>query len=1115
VLLTNGRYATLATAAGTGRSTWSDLALTAWRGDPTEDADGFYVYLRDAERGTVWSAGHQPVKRATPRYVAREAPGMLAVERLDTGIETRLEVAVVPDADLELRRIRLRNRSSRARRIEVTTYAEVVLGDAAAHAAHPAFSKLFVTTECSDGVLLAHRRPRSAVEKTAWLVHALAGPGRLQWETDRARFLGRGRTPARPRALATRLSGTVGNVLDPVVSLRRTVRIAPGATVELVALLGAAETREAALALAAWATDRRRRAAPFAVAAGPAEPLAAARPARPRFRPATGARVREGAVGPADLLFDNGTGGFTPDGREYVLRVGPDRRPPMPWINVMANERVGCLASEAGAGYTWSRNSHEHRLTPWSNDPVSDPHGEALWIRDEEARVFWSPLPGPTPPAATFEVAHGFGYTRWRHASQGLVQEVRVFVAREDPVKVIHLRVTNTGRRRRRLAVFSYFHLVLGVLPSETAPFVETTFDAARGILHARNSHPGDFAGGTVFAAAVVPGAAPVRVTADRAAFLGPYGSPARPAALATAAALDGRTGAGLDPCFAFQVPLRLAPGETADVAFLLGEADDADAARALVGGYREPDALGHALEGVRALWTHSLGAVQIETPSGPLDLMVNGWLAYQAHACRLCGRSAFYQSGGAVGFRDQLQDALALVWLRPELTRAQLLLHAAHQFVEGDVLHWWHPPIGRGTRTRFSDDLAWLPYATASYVGATGDWGVLDEPAPFVTARELATGEDEAYLLPSVAVETADLYAHCCRALERALTHGSHGLPLMGTGDWNDGMNRVGREGRGESVWLGFFLHHVLDLFLPLSERRGDAERARRWRDERVALAEALEDAGWDGGWYRRAYYDDGTPLGTSSATECRIDALVQAWAVISGVAPPDRAARAMDAVERLLISDKAGLIKLLTPPFDKTDHDPGYIKGYVPGIRENGGQYTHAALWVVRAMAELGRRERATQLLEMLTPVDHARTPKAVAVYQVEPYVVAADVYATAPHVGRGGWTWYTGAAGWMLRVALESVLGLTLEGGTTLRVAPRIPDSWPAFRFHLRLPNGETRWEVEVRNPNRIAETVVAVEVDGAPGVVIDGAALIPLDADGRTHAARVLLGPRVSP
>jgi cyclic beta-1,2-glucan synthetase len=500
---------------------------------------------------------------------------------------------------------------------------------------------------------------------------------------------------------------------------------------------------------------------------------------------------------------------------------------------------------------------------------------------------------------------------------------------------------------------------------------------------------------------------------------------------------------------------------------------------------------------------------VRIQTPSPTLDLMVNGWLAYQTLSCRLWGRSALYQSGGAFGFRDQLQDAAALVYHDPELTRRQLLLHAAHQFQEGDVLHWWHPPTSCGIRTRFSDDLLWLPCLAAFYARTTGDWSLFDEPACFFKARELEPGEDEAFLTPEESGEVGSLYYHCCRALDRSLTQGAHGLPLMGTGDWNDGMNRVGREGRGESVWLGFFLYAILGEFVPVCGQRGDHDRARRYAAFRRHLAEALNEHGWDGDWYRRAWYDDGAVLGSAASDECQIDALAQAWAVISKAAPWARAEAALDAVERHLIAESDGLIRLLAPPFENTPHDPGYIKGYVAGVRENGGQYTHAALWVVRALAELGRRDRAAKLLEMLTPIHHTHTPEAVAVYQLEPFVVAADVYGVAPHVGRGGWSWYTGAAGWMLRVALESILGLELVEGYTLRLRPCIPDEWPGFHLHYRLPDGEAVYDIEVRNPDGDAERVVAVTIDGVPGPVENSAACIPLLRDGKSHRVVVTL------
>jgi len=1173
-LLSNGRYTVLLTAAGTGCSTWRGLALTAWAADPTTDADGVFVYLRDLDDGAFWSLGEQPCATPGRPTEARVAPGRVVITRRTRGIAAALEVAVPPGADVEVRRVRLRNRSRRVRRVEVTTYAEVVLAERSAHVAHPAFAKLFVETElaAAEGVLLARRRPRGAGEPRAWIAAALAGPGRLACETDRARFLGRGRLLAAPRALCSRaqLSGTVGTVLDPVLALRRTVLLAPGASVDLVLVLGAADTRADALALAARhaaagaadgafaaaaTAERALRArlglaaadaaaleecagavlyaAPYAVDAaalarvralgrGAADAYWRAKGLDPdRLRSGLAHRVRRRArtaaprarrrwhpapppplPGPA---FDGRRGGFAAAGREYVIRLDPPARPPMPWVNVIAAEEFGCLVSEAGAACTWSRNSRLNRLTPWSNDPVADPHGEALWIRDEDRGLFWSPLPGPTPAAAPYEVRHGFGWTRWRHSSHDLAQETSVFVPRGDPVKVLRVTLRNVSAAPRRISLFAYFHLVLGTLPEETRGRVRTTFDARAGVLLADRPR----AGAVAFAAAAAPPGARLAVTGDRTAFLGRRGTPACPAALEAAARLDGRTGLGLDPCAALQVTLRLRPGETAACAVVLGEAVDRRAALRLVARYRTPGAVDRALARVRAFWRETVEAVQVETPSAAIDALVNGWLPYQTLACRLWGRSAFYQAGGAFGFRDQLQDAAALVHHRPDLTRAQLVLHAAHQFPEGDVLHWWHPG-GSGTRTRFSDDLVWLPYLTAHYVRTTGDWGVLDERAGFVAARALAPGEDEAYLTPTRSRVRADLYEHCCLALDRALTRGAHGLPLMGTGDWNDGMNRVGREGRGESVWLGFFLYAVLGDFLPLCRRRGDRARAARYRAYRGALRAALETAGWDGAWYRRAYYDDGTPLGSAASDECRIDALAQAWAVLSGAAPAARAARAMDTVERELISDRRGLVRLLAPPFDRGAHDPGYIKGYGPGIRENGGQYTHAALWVVAALARLGRRQRAAALLERIGPVWHSRNPAALAVYQVEPYVVAADVYGVVPHVGRGGWTWYTGSAGWMLRVALEAVLGLRIEEGRTLWVRPCIPDAWPGFAVRLRLPDGRTRYTIAVENPRRRARRVTAAEVDGVPAVVEDGAARILLAADGAAHRVRLVLG-----
>jgi cyclic beta-1,2-glucan synthetase len=1130
--LRNGRYAAFLSTAGTGYSTWNGLALTRWSADPVEDGDGFFLYLRDRDSGEVWSLGQQPVFTPEARRASRFGDGIAELRCAHAGIEAEMAVIIPAAADAELRRITLRNVGDRSRRIELTSYAEVVLNARAADIAHPAFSKLFVQTEwvAERRALLARRRPRAAGEPVCWLVHALIGDGAeadpLQHETDRASFIGRGYSLAAPRALVESgpLSGTVGNVLDPIVSLRRTVELPAGGSAQVVFLLGAASTREAALALATAmqpfppAMEGEWREAPGTVNRQNRQIIPPPRANPPDPGRGTGGEAERGVADDEPLQFWNGHGGFSADGTEYVIRLQADasgrwRLPPLPWVNVVANPQFGFLTSETGAGYTWSRNSRENRLTPWSNDPMLDPHGEALYLRDEDDGMFWSPLPGPISPLAPCEIRHGFGYSRYRHLSQGLEQETWLFVPREDPVKIARVQLRNLGNRSRRLSLFSYARLVLGVLPEDYAAALVIEQDAVTGALLAENRNR-EFAGHIAFAAVAPLDSVPVHVSGDRASFIGHGGSPARPAALERDEVLNGQLGAGLDPCFALQITLTLEPGATVEYAILLGEAENRDAVRRLIGRYRRDGAIVAALAEVREFWRDRLAAVKIRTPSPALDLMVNGWLAYQTLSCRLWGRSAFYQSGGAFGFRDQLQDAAALIYHDPELTRRQLLLHAAHQFQEGDVLHWWHPPTSCGIRTRFSDDLLWLPYLAAFYARATGDWSVFAEPVRFLKARLLEPGEDEAFLTPEESGEVASLYAHCCRALDRSLTQGAHGLPLMGTGDWNDGMNRVGREGRGESVWLGFFLYAILGDFIPVCGRRGDHDRARRYAGFRRHLAEALNEHGWDGEWYRRAWYDDGAVLGSAVGDECRIDALAQAWAVIARAAPWGRAEAALDAVERHLISEAEGLIRLLTPPFEHTPHDPGYIKGYVAGVRENGGQYTHAALWVVRALAELGRRDRAARLLEMLTPVQHALTPEAVAVYRLEPFVVAADVYGAAPHVGRGGWSWYTGAAGWMLRVALESILGLERVEGHTLRLRPCIPDQWPGFHLHYRPADGDAVYEIEVRNPDGAAERVVAVEMDDVGGLVEEGAARIPLFRDGKTHRVIVTLAQRFS-
>jgi cyclic beta-1,2-glucan synthetase len=838
-------------------------------------------------------------------------------------------------------------------------------------------------------------------------------------------------------------------------------------------------------------------------------------PAGDRFEPAsseTAAACSRPIRSPEPLVFDNGYGGFSADGREYIVRVKPGldgehRRPPMPWVNVIANEAAGFLVSECGAGYMWAGNSRLNRLTAWHNDPVCDPHAEAMWIRDEDVGVFWSVTPGPTPAPAEYLVRHGFGYTVYEHESFELAQETTVFMTSRDPVKITRLRLVNRSSEPRRLSLFAYVHWLLGGLTCETSNSISTTYDGQRRAILATNPQRDAYGGHVAFSAVLPLG--DNSWTCDRTAFLGDAGDMAAPAALVSPVELGGRAGDGLDSCAAWQVPIELPPGRDCEVVFLLGDAADADSAARLIEAYSSPSRVNEELDKAKEFWENLLSAIEIETPEREIDLVVNGWLTYQNLSCRIWGRSAYYQPGGAFGFRDQLQDAAALVYTRPDMTRAQIMCHAAAQFVEGDVLHWWHSDTGFGLRTRFSDDLLWLPYVTACYVETSGDTGVLDEVAPFVTAPEVPAGHVETYLRPAPSDEDGTIYEHCCRALDRGLTTGAHGLPLIGSGDWNDGFSAVGKDGRGESVWLGFFICSVLDQFLPICRERRDDERVERYAAYRAQLETALNAAGWDGAWYRRAYYDNGQPMGSRESDECKIDAIAQAWAVLSGVAPAERARMAMNAVEERLVCREAGMIRLLAPPFDRTPNNPGYIKGYLPGIRENGGQYTHGVLWVVRALAEMGCGTKAVELLRMLSPVWHTSTPERTDIYQTEPYVVAADIYGEPPHEGRGGWTWYTGSAGWMFRVAIESIFGLSIERGRTLVVKPAISKSWPRCRLTYRLPGESTRYEITIENPHGRETSATTGTLDGGEIEVSNGAARVPLVHDGGVHRVVVWL------
>jgi cellobiose phosphorylase len=1217
-LLSNGRYHVMVTNAGGGYSRWKDLAVTRWREDATCDNWGSFCYLRDLASGEFWSSAHQPTLKPAQGYEAIFSEARAEFRRRDHDYDMHTEIVVSSEDDIELRRVRITNRSASARTIEVTTYAEVVLAPAAADALHPAFSNLFVQTEIvrSRQAIVCTRRPRSAAERSVWMFHQMAvhgggpagGSEAFSYETDRGRFIGRGGSLAAPCAIDQPLSQSEGSVLDPCVAIRTRIALEPEQSATIDMVFGVGETREACVALAAkyqdrhladrvfelasthsWVTlrqinatesdaqlyarlagsvlyanatlradaavllkNRRGQSGLWGYAISGDLPIVLARISdaanidlvrqlvqahaywrlkglavdlviwnedhagyrqllqdqitgliaagieaqvmeRPggiflrraeqiseedrvlfqsvaravlsdkrgtlaeqiggtavteRRRQERGARwnaprlrlVQAAAPAaqapPGDLAFFNGTGGFSPDGREYVITTSPGTAPPVPWVNVLANPHFGSVLSDSGAAYTWSENAHEFRLTPWGNDAVGEASGEAFYVRDEDSGDFWSPTWHPCGGAAPYVTRHGFGYSVFEHMEGGVRSQLKVFVDLEAALKYSVLKLVNRSGRARRLSATGYVEWVLGDLRPKTAMHVVSTLDPASGALCATNAYNTEFAARSAFFHVDDPAR---RFSASRTEFIGRNGSLANPAAMRRAQ-LSNKAGAGLDPCAALQVAFELADGEEREVVFTLG----------IVGA--KPKSPRAALEEVTQYWQRTLGAVQVETPERSFDLLANGWLVYQTLACRLWARSGHYQSGGAFGFRDQLQDAVALIHAEPRLARGQLLRCAGRQFREGDVQHWWHPPSGRGVRTHCSDDYLWLPWAAARYVLATGDAAVLDEPAPFLEGRAVSPEQDSYYDLPAVSAESASLYEHCVRAIERGRPVGAHGLPLMGSGDWNDGMDQVGAQGRGESVWLAFFRHEVLERFAGLARARGDSAFAERCLGEAAELRRNIEQHGWDGEWYRRAYFDDGAPLGSALNAECRIDSIAQSWSVLSRAGGAERSRAAMDALDRHLVCRDDGLVKLLDPPFDKSASNPGYIKGYVPGIRENGGQYTHAAIWAAMAFAELGDARRAWEIFGMINPIHHARSAAALARYKVEPYVMAADVYAAAPHTGRGGWTWYSGSAGWMYRLALESLLGLRLEGDT-LRLTPCLPANWPGFKLRYR--------------------------------------------------------------
>ncbi len=1291
-LLSNGRYHSLLTSAGGGYSRQRDMSITRWREDATRDHWGNFCYLRDVDSGDFWSTSLQPTGVDVEQYEAIFSDAKAEFRGRKRDYESHLEIAVSAEDDIELRRLRLSNRSKNTRTIEITTYAEVVLAPPIADELHPAFSNLFVQSEIvhAQQALLCSRRPRSQSEVPRWMFHLIAvhdaDISAISYETDRASFLGRGRTPRSPKALSINdsLSNSEGSVLDPIVAIRCRIELAPEQTAMIDMVHGVGTNRDACLELIDKYRDRRladrvfdlawthsqvvrrqinasqtdaqlyERLAGLIVYSHPSlrvEPevliqnqrgqsglwghaisgdlpivllqmfnsdnielvrqmvqahaywrlkglrtdlviwnesqivyrqqlqeqilgmisvdpeanmldqpggifvrpshqmsqedrillqsvarviindqngtLAAQvnhhEPAEQMIPPLLPEGTAEDHHDPAPfetiskqqasqdsdatdeispfpkageaLLYRNGTGAFSADSREYAISTYEDIPTPAPWSNVMANEKLGTVVSESMAGYTWFENAHEFRLTPWHNDPVSDTGGEAFYLRDEESGKFWSPTPLPCRGHGAYRTRHGFGYSVYEHVEDGIASELWIYVAVNDAVKFSVLKLRNISGRTRRLSATGYVEWVLGDLRAKSQMHVVCDQDGSSGLLTARNPYNTEFPGRVAF---FDTDSRERSFTTSRIEFLGRNGWMGDPASMHRQC-LSGRLGVGLDPCSAIQVAVTLANGDDREVVFRLGMGKDHDDALQLARKTSGTAFAHDALTELHLHWHGLLDVVQVETPDPSVDVLVNGWLIYQTLACRCVARSGYYQSGGAFGFRDQLQDTMATLHAAPLLTRTHLLVCASKQFPQGDVLHWWHPPIGRGVRTRCSDDYLWLPLAASRYLKVTDDVSVLDEEVHFVDGRAVGSDEESYYDIPTQSPLHSSFYQHCVVALRRGCELlGERGLPLIGTGDWNDGMNRVGENERGESVWLGFFLFDTLQHFVEVARARGDEEFSSYCREQAQRLQKNLEVHAWDGRWYRRAWFDDGTPLGSLESDECKIDSIAQSWAVLSGVAEPARGREAMASLDQHLVDRKAQLVKLLDPPFDRTSKDPGYIRGYVPGVRENGGQYTHAAVWAAMAYAKQGNAKKAWELAEMINPIHHTCDSDALDTYKVEPYVMAADVYGAVPHIGRGGWTWYTGSAGWMYRLLTESLLGLQ-RIGNSLVLSPCLPNEWQRYKISYRFGTSLYAISIELQ--------------DSAPSqLTMDGIELtelrVPLVDDGGTHHVRLL-------
>lgn len=1279
LILSNGSYSTMVTQTGSGYSKKDDMTVYRWKGDSTTDSSGMFFYIKNLNSNDYWSATYEPCKEVSEDSSIEFTVDKARFERKDGNIETKYEVALSPEDDIEIRKIILKNTGEKGRTIEITSYLEVTLQSFEGDAVHPSFSNLFISTEYDEETnsLIGNRRPRAKGAKVPYIIHTIAGDenteGAITYETSRINFIGRNRDLKSPKAMDndSPLQNTTGIVLDPIMSIRARLRLEGGEEKEIYYLTAVGDSKEQVLSLVNKYKSTKKLEKEISAAnysnqlelkymgiksaqANIYQSLASyilflhsGRKNREEYikninmnqenlwaygisgdlpivmllvkdendmslvrqvvnmhyywktkglkvdlviyneeeisyeeplqkniadiirnskerdnlnkaagifihnKSTMGEDIKNFIVGIAKLYIDssngslieqindlkentpksyirhkelykeknkldvnvieedvtnyrdlntisksknylnesedfktnknekynfdernldffNGYGGFNKKDNSYVIRLKNYENTPAPWINVISNEDFGFHISEVGAAYTWCGNSRENKITPWSNDWVVDPLGEALYIRDDKTGAYFSVTPKPIRDGGEYFIEHSFGYSTFKHTAYNISGELKAFCPKGEKLKLYKVTVENLSNHDKELTLFYYAQLVLGVYNYGSAKNIST--DVQGDYIWGQNPYSKYF--GKLKAYLSMQGGENQSFTGDRKEFIGIGEDLSMPLALSKEN-LSNSAGAIFDPCLASAIKVKLKSGEKKEIVVMLGEEESLDLIQEKIDKYKNIKEVDNALDNVKDYWSNFLGNIQVKTPDPSMDYLLNGWLMYQTLSCRYLSRTAFYQSGGAYGFRDQLQDSMSIGILNPKITRDQILRSASRQYVEGDVQHWWHPVVNSGIRTRFSDDLLWLPYVTIEYIKTTGDYNILYEKAPYLEDEPLRDGEDERYTIVNQSTKEGTIYEHCLRAIDRGLNFGAHNIPLMGSGDWNDGMSTVGNEGKGESVWLGWFLYKILDGFKDICEHMKDNDKKQQYIAFQDFIRENQEKNAWDGGWYRRAYFDDGTPLGSIQNDECKIDSLAQSWSIISGAGKRERVEEAMEAVDRYLVSKDKGLIMLLAPPFDKSNLEPGYIKGYVAGVRENGGQYTHAAVWVILALTKLGLGDKACKYYNMINPINHSNTELQARNYKVEPYVMAADVYIKEPHGGRGGWSWYTGASGWMYKVGLEDILGVRKVEGKGYKIKPCIPDTWNEYEVSIKDEEGQ--YHITIKRGNEKGITI----------------------------------------